>query len=104
MASAPTCRERAALGFDQALGVAAAITLAGGLWLYAVGRRVPPGTGRLAAAVPLVAVNVLLPLQLFCRWEECTTILLVAFNTSWIASFKVTSLWGAGLGNGGAAA
>lgn len=86
---APSCRERASLDFGQALGVAGAITVAGGLWLYAVGRRLPPGWGRLAAAAPVVAANLLLPLQLFCRWEECTTILLVSFNTSWIASFKV---------------
>lgn len=85
-----SCRASSLLTFEHALGVAAAATLASGLWLWAWGRRLPPGAARLAAAAPVVAINLLLPV-LFCRWEQCTTILLLSFNNSWIANFKVRS-------------
>lgn len=43
---------------------------------------------RLAAALPLVVANCLAP-KLFCRGIDATTVILVAFNTFWLSSFKV---------------
>ncbi|KAL4856101.1 Alanine--tRNA ligase [Chlorella vulgaris] len=85
------CREAAALTLHQAYGVTAAVMLVGGLWLFVAGKRLAPGAARLVAAAPVVVANVLLPLALFCRWEECTSLLLISFNCSWIAAFKALS-------------
>jgi hypothetical protein len=86
-----SCRAAAVLTFSQALAVTAAATVASAVWLYACRRAAAPGLARLAVAAPVVVVNIMLPALLFCR-EECTTMLLLSFNHSWLCSFKVGSV------------
>lgn len=49
-----------------------------------------PGPCRLLAVLPVVAANLLLPC-LFCRGTDATAVVLVAFNTAWLSSFKVSA-------------
>ncbi len=42
---------------------------------------------RFLAVIPVVMANFVAP-KLFCRGLDATTIMLVAFNTMWLASFK----------------
>ncbi|KAL4425430.1 hypothetical protein ABPG75_009446 [Micractinium tetrahymenae] len=90
------CRSSLGLSFEQALALALAVVSASGLWLWALGRRLPPGRGRLAAAAIVCAINVLLP-KLFCRWDDTVTIILTSFNFMWLTSFKAVS-WALGRG------
>lgn len=43
--------------------------------------------------LPVVAANLVLTC-LFCRGTDATTVILVAFNTAWLSSFKA-SRWAA---------
>ena len=70
------CHTTLGISFEHALCCSLAALLGCGLWLWAWGRRLPPGPWRLAAAAPVVALNFVLP-KLFCRWEESTTIVLM---------------------------
>lgn len=49
-----------------------------------------PGSCRLLAVLPVVAANLLLP-RLFCRGTDATAVVLVAFNTAWLSSFKASA-------------
>lgn len=75
MLSGELCHTSLGLSFEQALSLVLAIVCASGLWLWALGRRLPPGRGRLAVAAAVCAVNALLP-KLFCRWDDTVTIIL----------------------------
>lgn len=70
-------RSSLGLSLSAAGAVGAAAHLAGAVWLYLWDRRcsLPPGASRLAAAAPLVAVNLVLPL-LFCRSQDAITMLI----------------------------
>lgn len=46
------------------------------------------GICRLLAVLPLLVLNTVAP-KLFCRGLDATTVLLVAFDVWWLASFKV---------------
>lgn len=44
---------------------------------------------RLLAVLPVVAANICAP-RLFCRGTDAVAVILVAFNTAWLSSFKVS--------------
>ena len=76
MTTAEFCRTTLGLSYGQALLPVGALVLLCGLWLYAAGRRWPPGAARLAAVVAVVAVNALIP-KLFCRWEDTVIVVIL---------------------------
>ena len=81
---------RLAWGLDSSTALAAALAahLVLGAWLFLLGRRLPPGRGRLlAGAGPAVVANLLMP-RLFCRGTDAVTLFAVAFNCTWLSSFK----------------
>lgn len=65
------------LSLSAAGAAGAAVHLAGAAWLYLWDRQccLRPGSSRLTAAVPLVALNLVLPL-LFCRSQDAITMLI----------------------------
>lgn len=77
--AAPGCW-RNSLGIDlsTAGAAAAAAHLIGAVWLHILDRRccLKAGASRLAAAAPLVALNLAVPL-LFCRSQDAITMLII---------------------------
>jgi hypothetical protein len=81
------------LAYSQALGLLISTQLAGALYLHVLNYKgISPGFPRLIAALPVILLNLTAPL-LFNRATDATTIVLVAFNTAWLSSFKIL-LWG----------
>ncbi|KAL4446749.1 hypothetical protein ABPG77_007993 [Micractinium sp. CCAP 211/92] len=80
------------LSLSAAGAAGAAVHLAGAAWLYLWDRHccLRPGSSRLTAAVPLVALNLVLPL-LFCRSQDAITMLITVFNLTWLSTFKALS-------------
>lgn len=74
--------------YTQALCLLAALQLAGALYLHALHRHLRPGLPRLLAAAPVLASNLAAP-RFFRRRHDVTTMVLVAFNNSWLSTFKV---------------
>lgn len=70
--------------------ITAALGIAGGVYVHAVLRRLPPGTTALLAAVPLVILNYAVPL-LFDPVAEICTRACVLLLLMWLGSFKVRS-------------
>lgn len=70
------CRTALGWSYGLSMGVAAVVPLFCGLWLYAWGRVLPPGAGRLAVVAPVVAINLLVP-KLFCRFTDAISLLIM---------------------------
>lgn len=81
------CREDLGIDFWQALALVLGFSVLAGAWIQALDRRLAPGFTRLLAVLPVVAANLVLTC-LFCRGTDATTVILVAFNTAWLSSFK----------------
>jgi len=70
------CRHSLGWSYGRALWFTCLGTLVGGAWIHAAGQRLLPGGARLAAVVPVVALNLFLS-KLFCRYEDAITLLIV---------------------------
>lgn len=89
MLSRELCHTSLGLSFEAALAIELVIVCASALWLWALGRYLPPGHGRLAAAAAVSAINVLLP-KFFCRWDDTVTIILTRRDARRRQSFCMT--------------
>lgn len=84
------CRTDFAVNYGDAVGGVLAFGILSGLWLRMLDGVLQPGFLRAFAVLPVVAGNLIAP-KLFCRGLDAITVILVAFNTMWLCSFKVTA-------------
>lgn len=81
------CRTDFAVNYGDAVGGVLAFGILSGLWLRMLDGVLQPGFLRAFAVLPVVAGNLIAP-KLFCRGLDAITVILVAFNTMWLCSFK----------------
>lgn len=83
------CRSDVGLDYGQALTTILCFSALSGAWLRLANGFQGPGFKRMLAVLPVVAGN-LVATKLFCRREDCVTLILAVFNM-WLQSFKVRS-------------
>jgi hypothetical protein len=80
--------------YAQSLAAFATTQIIAAIFLHQLTPITKPGLSRMLPAATVVSLNVLAPLW-FDPHDSVTTVVLTAFNTAWLSSFKAI-LWAAG--------
>lgn len=83
---------RATRTYGERVTAVVLASLVGAVYLQLFAKRLPPGGRRLAALLPLLALNFFLPLLFSDADDELLSRTIITFTATWLGQFKLLAL------------